>query len=99
MDYSGKKPEIVNRHTGETTEVELFVMVLGASNYTYVEATMTHPSLSPRPEPPPSPRSAMSSRPSVKAWSSLAWHKWHIASRKEEVSTGEVQRRLDAAFA
>jgi len=41
VDYSGKKPEIVNRHTGEITEVELFVMVLGASNYTYVEATMT----------------------------------------------------------
>lgn len=41
VDYSGKKPEIVNRHTGEVTEVELFVMVLGASNYTYVEATMT----------------------------------------------------------
>lgn len=41
VDYSGKKPEIVDPHTGEVTEVELFVMVLGASNYTYAEATLT----------------------------------------------------------
>lgn len=41
VDYSGKKPVIVDRATGEVTEVELFVMVLGASNYTYVEATLT----------------------------------------------------------
>ncbi|MBA2684051.1 MAG: IS21 family transposase [Gemmatimonadaceae bacterium] len=41
VDYSGKKPHIVNGTTGEITEVELFVAVLGASNYTYVEATRT----------------------------------------------------------
>ncbi len=41
LDYSGKKPRIVDAITGEVTEVELFVMVLGASNYTYVEATRT----------------------------------------------------------
>ena len=41
VDYSGKKPHIVDRETGERTEVELFVMVLGASNYTYAEATRT----------------------------------------------------------
>lgn len=40
-DYSGKKPHIVDRETGEVIEVELFVMVLGASNYTYAEATLT----------------------------------------------------------
>lgn len=41
VDYSGKKPSIVNAKTGERTEVELFVAVMGASNYTYVEATAT----------------------------------------------------------
>lgn len=41
VDYSGKKPHIVDPATGEHTEVELFVAVLGASNYTYVEATRT----------------------------------------------------------
>jgi transposase len=41
LDYSGKKPEIVEPTTGEQIEVELFVMVLGASNYTYAEATRT----------------------------------------------------------
>jgi transposase len=41
VDYSGKKPCIVDRRTGELIAVELFVMVLGASNYTYIEATQT----------------------------------------------------------
>jgi transposase len=41
VDYSGKKPVIVDRDTGEVTDVELFVMVLGASNYTYAEASRT----------------------------------------------------------
>jgi transposase len=41
VDYSGKKPVIVDSQTGEVVEVELFVMVLGASNYTYAEATRT----------------------------------------------------------
>jgi transposase len=41
VDYSGKKPVIVDRATGEVVEVELFVMVLGASNYTYAEVTRT----------------------------------------------------------
>jgi transposase len=41
VDYSGKKPHIVDPSTGELIEVELFVMVLGASNYSYVEATRT----------------------------------------------------------
>lgn len=39
IDYSGKKPEIVDPETGEVREVELFVAALGASNYTYAEAT------------------------------------------------------------
>lgn len=41
VDYSGKKPTIIDPATGELTEVELFVAVLGASNYTYADATRT----------------------------------------------------------
>lgn len=41
LDYSGKKPTIIDRETGEVIEVELFVAVLGASSYTYAEATRT----------------------------------------------------------
>jgi transposase len=39
IDYSGKKPVIYDRETGEQIEVELYVAVLGASNYTFAEAT------------------------------------------------------------
>ena len=39
VDYSGKKPHIVDPSTGEVIEVELFVAVLGASNLTYAEVT------------------------------------------------------------
>lgn len=39
VDYSGKKPSIIDVETGERIEVELFVAVLGASNYTYAEVT------------------------------------------------------------
>lgn len=38
VDYSGKKPFLVDRDTGEVKQVEIFVLVLGASNYTYAEA-------------------------------------------------------------
>lgn len=41
IDYSGKKPRLTDRKTGETREVELFVMAMGASNYTYAEASLT----------------------------------------------------------
>jgi transposase len=41
VDYSGVKLRIADRATGELREVELFVMVLGASNFTYAEATST----------------------------------------------------------
>src|SRR5437762_12121531 len=41
VDYSGKKPELVEAATGGMRSVELFVAVLGASNYTYAEATET----------------------------------------------------------
>jgi transposase len=41
IDYSGKKIAIVDPATGEVKEAEIFVGVLGASNYTYAEATYT----------------------------------------------------------
>ena len=41
VDYSGKKPTIVDRKADELQEVELFVAVLGASSYTYAEATLS----------------------------------------------------------
>ncbi|HKU41580.1 MAG TPA: IS21 family transposase, partial [Polyangiales bacterium] len=41
IDFSGVRPYVVDPLTGEATAVELFVAVLGASNYTYVEATRT----------------------------------------------------------
>jgi len=39
VDYSGKKPHLVDRNTGACIEVELFVAVLGASNYTFAQAS------------------------------------------------------------
>ncbi len=41
VDFTGKKLSITNRHTGELTEVEVFVAILGASSLTYVEARLT----------------------------------------------------------
>jgi transposase len=41
VDFSGKRPCIVDQGTGEVTVVELFVAVLGASSKTYAEATRT----------------------------------------------------------
>jgi len=39
VDYAGKTLEVVDKETGEVTEVQFFVAVLGASQYTYAEAT------------------------------------------------------------
>jgi len=41
VDFSGKRPSVVDPTTGEVREVELFVAVMGASNLTYVEAVAT----------------------------------------------------------
>lgn len=41
VDYSGQTVDIIDRRTGEIKSAEIFVAVLGASNYTYVEATWT----------------------------------------------------------
>ena len=41
IDFSGKRPHVMEPRTGEEIPVELFVGVLGASCYTYAEATQT----------------------------------------------------------
>lgn len=41
VDYSGLRVPIVNRTTGETKQAEVFVSVLGTSNYTFATATWT----------------------------------------------------------
>ena len=41
VDYSGKKAPIVDPATGVVREAEIFVAVLGASSFTYAEATWT----------------------------------------------------------
>ena len=41
VDFTGKKLKVTDRFTGSQKEVEVFVAVLGASQLTYVEATMS----------------------------------------------------------
>jgi transposase len=41
VDFSGQRPVLCDATTGELVSVELFVGVLGASNYTYAEACLT----------------------------------------------------------
>lgn len=41
IDYAGKKLHIIDRETGEIIPVEVFVGTLGASQYTYVEASFS----------------------------------------------------------
>ena len=41
VDYAGQTVPVVDRMTGEIREAQVFVAVLGASNYTYAEATWT----------------------------------------------------------
>jgi transposase len=41
VDYSGKRPHYVDPEDGRRVDVELFVGTLGASNYTFVEASAT----------------------------------------------------------
>ncbi len=38
IDFAGKTIPITNRYAGQITQAEIFVAVLGASNYTYAEA-------------------------------------------------------------
>jgi transposase len=41
IDYAGEKLHLVDKDTGEITDVEVFISVLGASQLTYVEATLS----------------------------------------------------------
>jgi transposase len=41
VDYAGQTVGVIDRHSGEMREAQIFVAVLGASNYTYAEATWT----------------------------------------------------------
>lgn len=41
VDYSGQRLPIVDRHTGEIRQAEIFVGAMGASAYTFAEATWT----------------------------------------------------------
>lgn len=44
VDYAGQQPHYVDPESGEVQPVELFVAVLGASNYVYAEATRSQQS-------------------------------------------------------
>jgi transposase len=41
VDYARQTAPIINRHSGERRQAQIFVAVLGASNYTFAEATWT----------------------------------------------------------
>jgi transposase len=41
IDYSGMRFDVIDSETGEIRAAEIFIAVLGASNYTYAEATWT----------------------------------------------------------
>ncbi|MEW6238068.1 MAG: IS21 family transposase [Candidatus Omnitrophota bacterium] len=41
VDYCGQTVPVIDRTTGEAKEAQIFVAALGASNYTYAEATWT----------------------------------------------------------
>jgi hypothetical protein len=41
VDYAGTTLEVIDPSTGEVRTAQLFVAVLGGSNYTYAEATWT----------------------------------------------------------
>jgi transposase len=41
VDYAGQTVPLIDRATGGVVDAQIFVAVLGASNYTYAEATLT----------------------------------------------------------
>jgi transposase len=41
VDYAGQTVPVTDRHTGDTRPAQIFVAVLGCSNYSYAEATWT----------------------------------------------------------
>jgi transposase len=44
VDYAGQTAPVTDRHTGEVRPAQIFVAVLGCSNYTHAEATWTQAS-------------------------------------------------------
>lgn len=48
VDYAGQTIPIVQLETSEVQEAQIFVAVLGASSYTYVEAHLHHAPAHPR---------------------------------------------------
>ena len=45
VDYAGLTVPIVSKETGATAPAQIFVAVLGASNYTYADASWTQGSV------------------------------------------------------
>lgn len=41
VDYAGQTVELIDQKTGETHNTQIFIAVMGASNYTYAEATLS----------------------------------------------------------
>ena len=41
VDYTGQTVDLINNETGEIHNAQIFVAVMGASNYTYAEATLS----------------------------------------------------------
>jgi transposase len=41
VDYAGMTVPITDRHSGSTTDAQIFIACMGASNYTYAEASLT----------------------------------------------------------
>ena len=41
VDYAGATAEVIDPESGEVHEAQIFVATLGASSYTYAEATGT----------------------------------------------------------
>ena len=41
VDYAGQTANVIDQETGEIHKAQIFVAVLGASNYTYAEATLS----------------------------------------------------------
>src|SRR5690554_2120935 len=41
VDYTGKKLQIIDKGTGEVRDVEVFIAILPASHYVFVQATLT----------------------------------------------------------
>ena len=41
VDYAGQTVDLIDRRSGEVRPAQIFVAAMGASNYTYAEATLT----------------------------------------------------------